>query len=136
LVAGGRFLNVDPAVLRLPPSRQQGADPGKLAQHIAKFGTSTTGMPPLEVTEAADGELVINSGVTRATRVAKLLRRQRSCSHKPGAPATGSRRWRSGLVRFFPAGVILPGQTVPVEVIDHLPKWNVSKYPTVKDKRP
>ena len=32
-----------------------------------------TGMPPLEVTDAADGELVINSGVTRATRVAKFL---------------------------------------------------------------
>lgn len=30
-------------------------------------------MPVLEVTEAADGELVINSGVTRATRVAKCF---------------------------------------------------------------
>jgi hypothetical protein len=37
------------------------------------IGASVTGMPPLEVTEAADGELVINSGVTRASRVAKLL---------------------------------------------------------------
>jgi hypothetical protein len=60
------------------------------------------GMPPLEVTEAADSELVINSGVTRATRVAKFL----------------------------------PGQTVRVEVIDYLPRWNVSKYPTVKDRLP
>jgi hypothetical protein len=59
-------------------------------------------MPTLEVTEAADGDLVINSGVTRATRVAKLL----------------------------------PGQTVRVEAIGHLPKWNVSKFPTVKDKLP
>jgi hypothetical protein len=57
-------------------------------------------MPVLEVTEAAGGELVINSGVTRATRVAKLL----------------------------------PGQTVRVEVIDSLPRWNVSKFPLVKDK--
>ena len=72
-MAAGRFLDVDPALLRLPPSRHQGADPAKLARHLAIFGTSVTGMPPLEVTEAADGELVINSGVTRATRVAKFL---------------------------------------------------------------
>jgi hypothetical protein len=32
-------------------------------------------MPPLEVSRGADGELVINNGVTRATRVAKLLPR-------------------------------------------------------------
>jgi hypothetical protein len=102
VVAAGRFIDVDPALLRLPPSRHQGADPVKLARHIAQFGTSVAGMPHLEVTEAHDGELVINSGVTRATRVAKLL----------------------------------PGQTVRVEVIDHLPNWKVNKFPTVKDKLP
>ena len=32
-----------------------------------------TGMPPLLVSRGNDGELVINDGVTRATRVAKLL---------------------------------------------------------------
>jgi hypothetical protein len=101
-VAGRRFLAVDPGTLRLPPSRHQGADPAKLTRHLSQFGSSLAGMPALEVTEAADCELVINSGVTRATRVAK----------------------------FF------PGQTVLVEVIDQLPKWNVSKYPTVKDKLP
>jgi hypothetical protein len=67
----GRYVDVDPARLRLPPSRHQGADPAKLTRHLAQFGRSLTGMPPLEVTEAAGGELVINSGVTRATRVAK-----------------------------------------------------------------
>ena len=72
-MVSGRFLDVDPALLRLPSSRHQGADPVKLARHIARFGTSVTGMPTLEVTEAADGELVINNGVTRATRVAKFL---------------------------------------------------------------
>lgn len=101
-MAAGTFLDVDPAILRLPPSRHQGADPAKLARHMARFGTSVTGMPTLEVTEAADGELVINSGVTRATRVAKLL----------------------------------PGQTVRVEIIDRRPKWQVGKYPTVKDQLP
>ena len=101
-MAAGRFLDIDPALLRLPPSRHQGADPAKLARHIAQFGISVAGMPPLEVSEAAGGELVINSGVTRATRVAKFL----------------------------------PGQTVRVEVIDYLPHWNVSKYPTVKDRLP
>jgi hypothetical protein len=30
------------------------------------------GIPPLEVSRGTDGELVINNGVTRATRVAKL----------------------------------------------------------------
>ena len=101
-MAGRRFLNVDPAVLRLPPSRHQGVDPVKLQRHLAQFAGSIAGMPTLEVTEAANGELVINSGVTRATRVAK----------------------------FF------PGQLVRVEVIDYLPRWNVRKYPTVKDKLP
>ena len=30
-------------------------------------------MPALEVSRGSDGELVLNNGVTRATRVAKLL---------------------------------------------------------------
>ena len=30
-------------------------------------------MPPLEVSRGADGEFVVNNGVTRATRIAKLL---------------------------------------------------------------
>lgn len=59
-------------------------------------------MPTLEVTRGANGELVINSGVTRATRVAKLL----------------------------------PGTTVRVEVIDTIPTWDLSSYPTVGDKLP
>jgi hypothetical protein len=31
------------------------------------------GMPALEVSRGTDGELMINNGVTRATRVAKLM---------------------------------------------------------------
>ena len=34
-------------------------------------------MPALEVTRGANGELMINSGVTRASRVAKLLSGQK-----------------------------------------------------------
>ena len=45
----------------------------KLQQQVARFGHSTQGMPTLEVYRGSDGELVIYSGVTRATRVAKLL---------------------------------------------------------------
>lgn len=101
-MAGRKFLDVDPGLLRLPPSRHLGVDPVKLARHRAQFGATLVGMPSLEVTEAANGELVINSGVTRATRVAK----------------------------FF------PGQTVRVEIIDYLPRWDVSKYPTIKDQLP
>jgi hypothetical protein len=67
------FLDVDPRTLRLPTSRRNGADPVKLARQIAQFGSSTLGMPVLEVTRGANGELMINSGVTRATRVARPL---------------------------------------------------------------
>ena len=66
------FLDVDPRELRLPTSRRSGADPFKLQLQIAQHGPSTQGMPCLEVSRGSDGELVINSGVTRATRIAKL----------------------------------------------------------------
>jgi hypothetical protein len=67
------FLDVDPRTLRLPTTRRSGADPAKLHRQIARFGTSVAGMPPLLVSRGNDGELVISDGVTRATRVAKLL---------------------------------------------------------------
>ncbi len=66
------FLDVDPRTLRVPGSRRSGADPWKLHRQIAKHGSSTQGMPPLEVSRGTDGELVINNGVTRATRITKL----------------------------------------------------------------
>ena len=69
------FLDVDPRTLHLPNARRSGADPTKLHRQIARFGTSIAGMPPLLVSRGSDGELVINDGVTRATRVAKLLPR-------------------------------------------------------------
>ena len=68
------FLDVDPRTLRLPGSRRSGADPFKLHRQIARFGKSSGGMPPLEVSRGTDGELMINDGVTRATRIAKLSR--------------------------------------------------------------
>jgi hypothetical protein len=66
-------LLVDPSSLRLPPSRFSGADPVKLARQISRFGNSIAGMPDLEVTRGANGLLMLNDGVTRATRVAKFL---------------------------------------------------------------
>src|SRR5438093_4870010 len=66
------FLDVDPRTLRAPGSRRFGADPVKLQRQIAQFGSSAQGMQPLEVSRGSDGELVINNGVTRATRIAKL----------------------------------------------------------------
>ena len=45
----------------------------KLHRQMARYGMSITGMPPIEVTRGIDGKLVINDGVTRATRVAKYL---------------------------------------------------------------
>jgi hypothetical protein len=68
----GRILNVLPGDLRLPTSRASGAVPSKLAVQIAKFGSSTEGMPPVWVTLAAENEMMIIDGVTRATRIAKL----------------------------------------------------------------
>ncbi len=66
------FIEVDPGELHLPPGRSQGADPGKLARQIAKYGDSLEGMPPLQVIRGRGGHLRINDGVTRATRAAKL----------------------------------------------------------------
>jgi len=66
------FRDVDPAELRLPPSRLSGAGPYKLQQQIARFGASIDRMPPVWVYEGSDGVLEIVDGVTRATRVAKL----------------------------------------------------------------
>jgi hypothetical protein len=40
---------------------------------MAMFGRSADGMPRLLVYRAGDGELVIYDGVTRATRIARLL---------------------------------------------------------------
>jgi hypothetical protein len=67
------FRDVDPAELRVPMSRPQGADPTKLQRQISTYGTSIAGMPPLLAYEAADGVLVLYDGITRATRIAKLL---------------------------------------------------------------
>ena len=67
------FLDVDPRELHLPPSRWSGADLVKLRRQIARYGTSTVGIPSLETDRGSDGHLMIVDGVTRATRVAKLL---------------------------------------------------------------
>jgi hypothetical protein len=72
-MSASEYLDVDPRTLRLPPSRSSGADPAKLQRQLARHGNSTAGMPRLVVYRASDGELVIYDGVTRATRVAKLL---------------------------------------------------------------
>jgi hypothetical protein len=64
------FREVDPRELRLPSRR--GADPFKLQRQVARFGSSSAGMPPPWVYEASDGVLVLYNGMTRATRVAKL----------------------------------------------------------------
>jgi hypothetical protein len=67
------FRDVDPAELRVPPSRGQGADLLKLAHQISLFAASTAGMPPPWVYEGSDGVLMLYNGVTRATRIAKLV---------------------------------------------------------------
>lgn len=64
---------VDPRELRVPASRATGADPFKLQKQIARFGTSVIGMPPIWAYECPDGSFLIVNGVTRATRIAKLV---------------------------------------------------------------
>src|SRR5262245_37013636 len=67
------FLDVDPRTLRLPLTRPFGADPFKLARQYAHHGDSVTGMPIVEATRCAGGDLGIANGVTRATRFAQLF---------------------------------------------------------------
>lgn len=64
---------VDPGELHLPPSRLDGADPAKLMRQLSKHGNSIQGIPPLLLYQGTDGAYMIYDGVTRATRVAKLL---------------------------------------------------------------
>jgi hypothetical protein len=64
---------VDPANLHLPPTRLSGADPAKLARQLSRFGSSIAGMPPVLLLRGADDELMLYDGVTRASRIAKLI---------------------------------------------------------------
>ena len=65
----GQLRLVDPGDLHLPPGRQDGAVLPRYVKQVNSFGSSTQGMPPIEVTEGRDGALMINNGVTRATRI-------------------------------------------------------------------
>ena len=68
--------DVDPRTFHLPTTRLAGVDPFKLHRQITRFGTSVQGMPAPEVYRGTVGALMIYDGVTRATRVAKLLPNQ------------------------------------------------------------
>jgi hypothetical protein len=100
------FLDVDPRTLHVPPPRVTGADPGKFARQLSRYGRSTAGMPVIWVIRwvirDGGGRLQIMNGVTRATRVARLL----------------------------------PGQTVRVEVIEEYPNQDFSHLPTIGDLIP
>ena len=63
------FRDVDPGDLRLSPGRQDGAVASRYHKQVKDYGAGMTGMPPIEVTEGRDGLLMINNGVTRATRI-------------------------------------------------------------------
>lgn len=58
------FFDVDPATLRLPHERINGADPAKLQRQIARHGKSLDGMPSVLVYRSSDGELMLSDGVT------------------------------------------------------------------------
>ena len=59
---------VKPGDLRVSLMREDGADPMKLQDQFNEFGFSVTDMPPIEVTLGQDDEMMINNGMTRATR--------------------------------------------------------------------
>jgi hypothetical protein len=67
------FVGIDPRALHLPPSRLSGADPIKLHDQMIRFGTRMIGMPHLLGFRGSDGKIMVYDGVTRATRIAKLL---------------------------------------------------------------
>lgn len=71
------FTDVDPGDLRLAPGRQDGPVPARYHDQVRRFGASTQGMPSIEVSRGKDGELMINNGVTRATRIHYLSPGQR-----------------------------------------------------------
>ena len=48
--------------------RPEGADEMKLQDQFNEFGFSVADMPPIEVTLGMDGQMMINNGMTRATR--------------------------------------------------------------------
>jgi hypothetical protein len=72
-MATREFLDVDPRSLHLPPSRLSGADPVKIHDQMVRFGSEVSGMPALLAYRGSDGAIMIYDGVTRATRVARLL---------------------------------------------------------------
>ena len=84
------FLDVDPRAPRLPGSRLGGADPYKLQQQIARFGSGQIGMPPPLVYRGSDGALMLIDGVTRATRIAKLAA---GTTIRVGVIRTAKYRW-------------------------------------------
>ena len=72
-MATREFIDVDPRDLHLPGSRLSGADPVKLHDQLVRFGSSVVGMPPVLAFRGSDGAIMIYDGVTRATRVARML---------------------------------------------------------------
>ena len=57
-----------PGFLRVSPMRPDGADAIKLQDQFNEFGFSAVDMPAIEVTLGMGGEMMINNGMTRATR--------------------------------------------------------------------
>ena len=62
------FRYVLPGPLRVSSMRPDGADGMKLQDQFNEFGFSAVDMPPIEVTLGMGGEMIINNGMTRATR--------------------------------------------------------------------
>ena len=62
------FRHALPGLLRVSSMRPEGADEMQLQDQFNEFGFSAVDMPPIEVTLGMEGEMMINNGMTRATR--------------------------------------------------------------------
>jgi hypothetical protein len=123
-----QVIDVDPATLHLPGSRRDGADPVKLQRQFARHGLSIAGMPPLEVSRGTDGHLVINDGVTRATRVAKHLARHDGSSRSDRNLARASCRFAND------KGAAMTNDQIRAELLEALgelgrfhPNWRLGQ---------
>ena len=70
------FIDVDPGELHLPPSRPQGADPGKLARQIARHGDLAVLLVFLVMWETASSPARSPGTATPSTG----CRRSKSCA--------------------------------------------------------
>ncbi len=72
-MAPPKILDIDPRLLHLTSSPRSGADRVKLHDQMVRYASSVGGMSPVLAYQGLDEAIVIYDGVTRATRVARVI---------------------------------------------------------------